>query len=109
MGIAGLSTALVSGFVLFSTTYAALQRGWWVAQVIGWSVSASMVGGFLALVRLQRRIDLDTRIWSRLWQGPIGRLLFSLARLLIPAKPPTTTAMHRPPEPVITTAAQLLL
>src|SRR5439155_11239578 len=46
MGIAGLTTALVSGFVLFSTTYAALQRGWWVAQVFGWSVSAGMVGGF---------------------------------------------------------------
>ena len=93
---------------MFSTTYAALQRGWWVAQVFGWSVSASMVGGFLALVRLQRRIDLDTRIWSWLWQGPIGRLLFSLARLLVPAKSLPPPATHRPTELALAMAAEQL-
>ena len=108
MGIAGLTTALVSGFVLFSTTYAALQRGWWVAQVFGWSVSAGMLGGFLALVRLQRRIDLDTRIWSWLWQGPIGRLLFSVARLLVPAKSLPPPATHRPTELALAMAAEQL-
>ena len=108
IGITGLTTALVSGFVLFSTTYAALQRGWWVARVFGWSVTAGMVGGFLALVRLQRRIDLDTRIWSWLWQGPIGRLLFGVARLFVPAKSLPPPATHRPTELALAMAAEQL-
>src|SRR5438094_70524 len=93
---------------VLSITYAALQRGWWVAQVFGWSVSAGMVGGFLALVRLQRRIDLDTRIWSWLWQGPIGRLLFSVARLLVPEKSLPPPATHRPTELALAMAAEQL-
>src|SRR3989454_8418226 len=67
-----------------------------------------MLGGFLALVRLQRRIDLDTRIWSWLWQGPIGRLLFSVARLLVPAKSLPPPATHRPTELALAMAAEQL-
>src|SRR5438128_2953983 len=58
IGVAGLTTALVSGFFLFLTTYAMLQRGVWVAQIFGWSLSTGLLTGFLALVRLQRRVDL---------------------------------------------------
>ena len=107
-GVAGLTTALASGFFLFSTTYAALQRGLWVAQVFGWSLSTGLLAGFLALVRLQRRVDLDTRIWSWLWQGPIGRLLFSVARLLVPAKSLPPPATHRPTELALAMAAEQL-
>ena len=108
IGVAGLTTALASGFFLFSTTYAALQRGLWVAQVFGWSLSTGLLAGFLALVRLQRRVDLDTRIWSWLWQGPIGRLLFSVARLLVPAKSLPPPATHRPTELALAMAAEQL-
>ncbi len=108
IGVAGLTTALVSGFFLFSTTYAALQRGLWVAQVFGWSLSTGLLAGFLALVRLQRRVDLDTRIWSWLWQGPIGRLLFSVARLLVRAKSLPPPATHRPTELALAMAAEQL-
>src|SRR5947199_9587700 len=108
IGVAGLTTALASGFFLFSTTYAALQRGLWVAQVFGWSLSTGLLAGFLALVRLQRRVDLDTRIWSWLWQGPIGRLLFSVARLLVPEKSLPPPATHRPTELALAMAAEQL-
>ena len=64
--------------------------------------------GFLALVRLQRRIDLDTRIWSWLWQGPIGRLLFRIARLLVSAKSLPPAATHRPTELALAMAAEQL-
>jgi len=108
IGVAGLSTALVSGFFLFSSTYAALQRGLWVAQIFGWSLSTGLLTGFLALVRLQRRVDLDTRIWSWLWQGPVGRLLFGFARLFVGAKSLPPPATHRPTELALAMAAEQL-
>src|SRR5881628_3864447 len=107
-GVAGLTTALVSGFFLFSTTYAMLQRGLWVAQIFGWSLSTGLLTGFLALVRLQRRVDLDTRIWSWLWQGPIGRLLFGVARLFLGTKFLPPPATHRPTELALAMAAEQL-
>src|SRR6266581_4176817 len=85
IGVAGLTTALASGFFLLST---------------------GLLAGFLALVRLQRRVDLDTRIGSWLWQGPIGRLLFSVARLLVPAKSLPPPATHRPTELALAMAAE---
>src|SRR5712691_8235760 len=108
IGVAGLTTALVSGFFLFSTTYAMLQRGLWVAQIFGWSLSTGLLTGFLALVRLQRRVDLDTRIWSWLWQGPIGRLLFGVARLFLGTKSLPPPATHRPTELALAMAAEQL-
>jgi len=108
IGVAGLATALGSGFFLFSTTYAALQRGLWVAQIFGWSLSTGLLTGFLALVRLQRRVDLDTRIWSWLWQGPVGRLLFGFARLFVGAKSLPPPATHRPTELALAMAAEQL-
>jgi len=108
IGVAGLTTALVSGFFLFSTTYAMLQRGLWVAQIFGWSLSTGLLTGFLALVRLQRRVDLDTRIWSWLWQGPIGRLLFGVARLFLGTKFLPPPATHRPTELALAMAAEQL-
>ncbi|HEX9487151.1 MAG TPA: serine/threonine-protein kinase [Gemmatimonadales bacterium] len=108
IGVAGLTTALVSGFFLFSTTYAMLQRGLWVAQIFGWSLSTGLLTGFLALVRLQRRVDLDTRIWSWLWQGPVGRLLFGVARLFLATKSLPPPATHRPTELALAMAAEQL-
>src|SRR5713101_6797903 len=108
IGVAGLTTALVSGFFLFSTTYAMLQRGLWVAQIFGWSLSTGLLIGFIALVRLQRRVDLDTRIWSWLWQGPIGRLLFGVARLFLGTKFLPPPATHRPTELALAMAAEQL-
>jgi hypothetical protein len=75
---------------------------------LGWSLAGGLVTGCLALLRLQRRIDLDTRIWSWLWQGPIGRLLFRSARLLVPAKSLPPPATHRPTELALAMAAEQL-
>jgi eukaryotic-like serine/threonine-protein kinase len=59
-------------------------------------------------VRVQRRIDLDTRIWSWLWQGPVGRLLFGIARLFVPATRLPPPATHRPTELALAMAAERL-
>jgi len=106
LGVGGLAIAGVSGFIVFSgQMYPLRGYAWWLAQTFGWSLSGGLVTGFLALVRLQRRIDLDTRIWSWLWQGPVGRLLFRVARLFGTAKSPAPAATHRPTELALAMAA----
>jgi len=108
LGLGGGASAVISGSVLFGTMYGALRGSFWVAQLFGWSVSVGLLSGFLALVRLQRRIDLDTRIWSWLWQGPLGRVMFRIARLLLPAKSLPPPATHRPTELALAMAAEQL-
>jgi eukaryotic-like serine/threonine-protein kinase len=105
IGAGGLAIAGLSGFILFGSSAWTDQ---WLAQVFGWSLSGGLLTGFLALVRLQRRIDLDTRIWSSLWQGPLGRLMFRIARLLVPAKSLPPPATHRPTELALAMAAEQL-
>jgi len=105
LGAGGLAIAGVSGFILFGGPVWAAPG---LAQLFGWSLSIGLITGFLALVRLQRRIDLDTRIWSWLWQGPLGRLMFRIARVLLPARSLAPPATHRPTELALAMAAEQL-
>ncbi|HMC18978.1 MAG TPA: serine/threonine-protein kinase [Gemmatimonadales bacterium] len=105
LGAGGLAIAGVSGFILFGGPVWAAPG---LAQLFGWSLSTGLIAGFLALVRLQRRIDLDTRIWSWLWQGPLGRLMFRVARVLSPARSLPPPATHRPTELALAMAAEQL-
>ncbi len=104
------SIALLSGAILFSTPWDLLREifGGVLPGLFGWSVFGSISTSFLWLTRLNRRIDLDTRIWSWLWQGPIGRLLFRLARPFVSkrALPPPST--HRATELALSMAAERL-
>src|SRR5205814_342433 len=108
LGVGGIAIGTLSGLILFRTPlfYSASWR--WVAQLVGWAGTVGAVSSFLAVVRLQRRIDLDTRIWSWLWQGPGGRLMFRTARLLVPAKSLPPPATHRPTELALAMAAEQL-
>ena len=105
LGAGGVAIAGVSGFILFGGPVWAAPG---LAQLFGWSLSTGLITGFLALVRLQRRIDLDTRIWSWLWQGPLGRLMFRIARVLSPARSLPPPATHRPTELALAMAAEQL-
>jgi len=106
LGIGGILLGGVSGYVILTAPYPGPSA--WLAQVFGWSLSTGLLTGFLALVRLQRRIDLDTRIWSWLWQGPIGRLLFGVARVFLGTKSLPPPATHRPTELALAMAAEQL-
>ena len=106
LGIGGLAIAGLSGFLLFTSP--AYYMDVVMAQIFGWSLAGGLVTGFLALVRLQRRVDLDTRIWSWLWQGPVGRLLFRIARLFVPASSLPPPATHGPTELALAMAAEQL-
>ena len=72
-----------------------------------------MVGlpaGGLALLRLQRRRDLDTELWLRIWRGPIGRLIFGRLRVQQgrPARPLSSGFTFRPTELALGMAAERL-
>jgi serine/threonine-protein kinase len=44
------------------------------------SLMLGVGSGFTVLVMLQRRRDVDSEVWGRLWTGRLGRWLFGLAR-----------------------------
>jgi eukaryotic-like serine/threonine-protein kinase len=46
--------------------------------VFSWGIGISTTLGYLAL--LQRRTDVDTGFWAKVWRGPLGRLAFSIAK-----------------------------
>src|SRR3989441_5952609 len=106
LGIGGILLGVVSGYVVLTAPYPGPST--WLAQIFGWSLSSGLLTGFVALVRLQRRVDLDTRIWSWLWQGPVGRLLFGVARLFLGTKSLPPPATHRPTELALAMAAEQL-
>ena len=73
-----------------------------------WPFVGGTATSFLALLRLQRRVDLDTRMWSWLWQGPIGRSIFKIARWFVPKKSLPPPATHQPTELSLGMAAERL-
>jgi serine/threonine-protein kinase len=62
--------------------------------------------GYLAL--LQRRTDVDTGFWAKVWKGPIGRLAFSIARRSGGLKPAAAAMTHRATELWLGLAAEQL-
>jgi serine/threonine-protein kinase len=73
-----------------------------------YSVLGLLPSSFLWLTRLNRRIDLDTKIWQWVWQGPLGRALFALARPYVSKKSLPASATHRATELALSLAAEQL-
>ena len=98
LGLAGVSLAMGISADSAPWAFGAAALGMWVG----------LPTGALALSRLQRRRDLDTEIWLRIWRGPIGRLAFS--RVSFPAGRPALSSgfTFRPTELVLGMAAERL-
>jgi predicted RNase H-like nuclease (RuvC/YqgF family) len=62
--------------------------------------------GYLAL--LQRRTDVDTGFWARVWRGPFGRLAFSIAKGTGGARHAAAAMTHRATELSLGLAAEQL-
>jgi hypothetical protein len=97
----GLSAATllaigISNIKLFGTTdrmaMEVLIRGVIFGAMVGMPASL----GYLAL--LQRRTDVDTGFWAKVWKGPIGKLAFSIAKRSGGLKPATAAMTHRATE-----------
>jgi serine/threonine-protein kinase len=76
------------------------------AVMIGFGVG--MWGMTGALILLQRRRDVDTEFWGKVWAGRIGRWLFTLARAVTPSRALPASLTHRPTELALGMAAEQL-
>ena len=71
-----------------------------------WGIGISTTLGYLAL--LQRRTDVDTGFWAKVWRGPLGRLAFSIAKRSGGLKVAGTAMTHRATELSLGLAAEQL-
>jgi serine/threonine-protein kinase len=97
-GTGGVALALASSF----------GGSPWFGIAAWFGFMVGLPAGALALSRLQRRRDLDTALWLRIWRGPIGRLIFG--RLRAPEGRPALPSgfTFRPTELVLGMAAERL-
>jgi hypothetical protein len=79
-----------------------------IIPLIAWGGGIGFLStlGYLAL--LQRRTDVDTGFWARVWRGPLGRLAFSIARRSGVSRTATTAMTHRATELSLGLAAEQL-
>jgi eukaryotic-like serine/threonine-protein kinase len=70
--------------------------------------TVGIASGFGMLVLIQRRRDVDSEFWGRLWTGRLGRWLFGLARVFTGPKALPASLTHRPTELSIGMAAEQL-
>jgi serine/threonine-protein kinase len=80
----------------------------WLMPILVLSSLSSLLGGFLWGSYAKQKRDVDTRFWSRLWQGPMGRAAFGLASRFTSASARTTAMTHRATELSIGLAAEQL-
>ena len=71
-----------------------------------WGIGISSTLAWLFL--LQRRTDVDTGFWARVWRGPLGRLAFAIARRSGRIQPAATAMTHRATELSLGLAAEQL-
>jgi len=72
------------------------------------STTMAVWSGLARLALLQRRRDVDTEFWSKLWTGRLGTLAFSVARRLRGAQPAAAAMTHRATELSLSLAAEQL-
>jgi len=99
IGVPLVAVILTPSLSTVSRTFVTIMS---VLAAIGWPTAI----GYLAL--LQRRRDIDTEFWGKLWTGPIGRWLFRIARTVLPKRAIPQAMTHRPTELAIAMAAEQL-
>ena len=106
----GLAAAALSGVILATTPWSIARElyGGGLGGVLALSMFAGTTATAMWLYRLNHRIDLDTRVWSWLWTGRVGRWLFRLARPFLRARSLPAPATHRATELALGLAAEQL-
>jgi serine/threonine-protein kinase len=93
-------------YMTFNVPFA--HYGRWLAQVLAGSWSIFVMGGLGYLALLQRRSDVDTGFWARLWNGPIGRAAWAVGRRFIRGPVTESAITHRATELSLGMAAENL-
>ncbi|HTI04672.1 MAG TPA: protein kinase [Gemmatimonadales bacterium] len=99
-----------AGFIWggLNLTLLPLFLGFFEPSSILMGLSVGMWGATGAAVLLQRRRDVDTEFWGKVWTGRLGRWLFKLARAFTPARALPASLTHRPTELALGMAAEQL-
>jgi tRNA A-37 threonylcarbamoyl transferase component Bud32 len=101
----GLSIGAAVALTLFPGSYA-LEAVVRTVFVVTGPLSSISTLGYLSLV--QRRTDIDTEFWARVWLGRIGKLIFATARKLVGRRVPSAAMTHRATELSLGLAAEQL-
>jgi serine/threonine-protein kinase len=106
----GLSIGVLTTFIWSVTPYAVLREiyGGIFGAIQMFSITGGLSAAMVWLYRLNQRVDLDTRIWSWLWTGRVGRWFFALARPFLRARSLPAPATHRATELALGLAAEKL-
>jgi serine/threonine-protein kinase len=102
LSVGGLSVAAVA----FALAPVDLEP--WRSLAASLGLMVGLPSGGLAVARLQRRRDLDTELWMRIWRGPIGRLIFGRLRISKTRPALSSGFTFRPTELVLGMAAERL-
>jgi serine/threonine-protein kinase len=104
-----LNVARGTGAVFATSLAAAILRG--PALIIDIGMATGVIAAPATLVYLgllERRRDIDTEFWAKVWSGRIGKAAFWLGRKLLGKEPPVTAVTHRATELVLSMAAESL-
>jgi hypothetical protein len=107
----GMSSFLIGIAAQLSGLTARMFPGTFDLFIFGMISVGGNVGVFSGLgylVLLQRRRDVDSEFWGKLWTGKVGKWLFGIARAFSPKRLPASAMTHRPTELVIAMAADQL-
>jgi serine/threonine-protein kinase len=80
----------------------------WLPEIGLGSWMLFVLGGLGYLALLQRRSDVDTGFWARVWKGPIGRAAWAFGRRLIRGPVSESAITHRATELSLGMAAESL-
>jgi serine/threonine-protein kinase len=111
VSIGGLSSFLV-GFASMLVSVGTMTAPGYLSGLlfalipVGGNVGVFSGLGYLVL--LQRRRDVDSEFWGKLWTGKVGKWLFGIARTFLPKRLAASAMTHRPTELVIAMAADQL-
>jgi predicted Ser/Thr protein kinase len=105
-GIAAVSFVGLLAAVASATDFGAWIEGLVLTFVFSFSASAFTAIGYLALA--QRRTDVESEFWSRVWSGRLGRGLFAVARKILGKRTLGTAITHRATELSLGMAAEEL-
>ncbi len=103
--LVGLGGFIAAGL---SITVFPLLYGFPFLPLLAWGGNVGVLASTGALILLQRRRDVDTEFWGKLWLGRVGRWLFKIARAITPTRALPSSLTHRPTELALGMAAEQL-